>query len=102
MQGFIHFIRTQGVMGLAIGLLLGAAVSELVKSLIDSFVNPILGLALGSIDGLAKASFEIFDTGAFIKYGAFLSTLINFIVIAGVVYFGVKKLGLDKIDKSKE
>lgn len=100
MQGFIHFIRTQGVVGLAIGLILGAAVSELVKSLIDSFVNPILGLVLGSATGLKTASFAL--GSATITYGAFLNTLINFVVIAGVVYFGVKKLGLDKIDKSKE
>ncbi len=100
MKGFIDFVRTQGVVGLAVGLILGGAVSELVKSLIDSFVNPILGLVLGSADGLKAASFALGD--ATIAYGAFLNTLINFTVIAFVVYFGVKKLGLDKLDKAKE
>jgi len=100
MKDFIHFVRTQGVVGLAVGLLLGAAVSDLVKSLISSFVNPILGLILGSTDGLSTAQFTIF--GAAITYGAFLNTLINFTVVALVVYFGVKKLGLDKLDKPKE
>lgn len=100
MKGFIDFVRTQGVVGLAVGLILGGAVSELVKSLIDSFVSPILGLVLGSTDGLKAASFSLGD--ASITYGAFLNTLINFTVIAFVVYFGVKKLGLDKLDKAKE
>ena len=100
MKGFIDFVRTQGVVGLAVGLILGAAVSDLVKSLISSFVNPILGLVLGSSDGLSSASFDVSD--ATIPYGAFLNTLINFIVIALVVYFGVKKFGLDKLDKPKE
>lgn len=100
MKGFIDFVRTQGVVGLAVGLILGAAVSDLVKSLISSFVNPILGLVLGSTGGLSGASFKI--AGATITYGAFLNTLINFIVIAFVVYFGVKKFGLDKLDKPKE
>ena len=100
MKGFIDFVRTQGVVGLAVGLLLGAAVSDLVKSLIGSFVNPILGLILGSATGLSTASFTV--GGATIAYGAFLNTLINFVVIALVVYFGVKKLKLDAIDKPKE
>ena len=100
MKGFIHFIRTQGVVGLAVGLILGAAVSDLVKSLISSFVNPIIGLILGSADGLSTAHFQIGE--ATIAYGAFLNTLINFIVIALVVYFGVKKFGFDKLDQPKE
>ncbi len=99
MKEFIHFIRTQGVVGLAIGLILGGAVSDLVKSIIDSFINPILGLVLNSASGLVGAKFTI--AGATITYGAFLNTLINFCVIAFVVYYGVKKLGLDKLDKPK-
>ena len=100
MKGFIDFIRTQGVVGLAVGLVLGSAVSELVKSLIDNFVNPILGLVLGQAEGLKSASFAI--RAANITYGAFLSTLINFVVIAAVVYFAVKRLGFDKLDRPKE
>ncbi len=99
MQGFIDFVRTQGVVGLAVGLILGGAVSELVKSIIDNLVNPILGLILGSAEGLKEASFAL--GGATIAYGAFLNTLINFVVIAFIVYYGVKKFGLDKIDKPK-
>lgn len=99
MKGFIDFVRTQGVVGLAVGLILGAAVSDLVKSLISSFVSPILGLVLGSAEGLGAANFTL--GGATITYGAFLNTLINFTVIAFVIYFGVKKLGLDKLDKPK-
>lgn len=100
MRGFIDFVRTQGVVGLAVGLILGGAVSELVKSLIHSFINPLLGLILGSATGLSSATFMIGN--ATIAYGAFLNTVINFTVIAFVVYFGVKKLKLDKIDKPKE
>ena len=99
MNEFIYFIRTQGVVGLAIGLILGGAVSELVKSIINSFINPILGLVLNSASGLVGAQFTV--AGATITYGAFLNTFINFCVIAFVVYFGVKKLGLDKLDTPK-
>ena len=99
MKGFLDFIREQGAVGLAVGFILGGAVSDLVKSIIDNIVNPLLGIVLNNVEGLEAATFEIL--GATIKYGALISTLINFCVIAAVVYFGVKKLGLDKLDKKK-
>jgi large conductance mechanosensitive channel len=97
--GFIDFIRTQGVVGFAVAFILGGAVSVLVTSLVNNLVNPILGVALGSAKDLAANSLSFF--GANIMYGKFLNDLINFFVIAFVVYFGVKKLGLDKLDKPK-
>jgi large conductance mechanosensitive channel len=97
MKGFIEFIRTQGVVGLAVGFILGGAVSDLVKSLIDNIINPLLGILLNQAKGLTEAAFVL--GGATIKYGALINTLINFCVIAAVVYFGIKKLGLDKLDK---
>ncbi len=100
MKGFLEFVREQGVVGLAVGFILGGAVSDLVKSLIDNIINPLIGILLDQVGGLAKASFTIL--GATIKYGAFLSTIINFTVIAAVVYFGVKQLKLDRLDKKKE
>lgn len=71
--------------------------SDLVKSLIDNIINPLLGILLNQAKGLTEASFTI--AGAAIKYGALVNTLINFCVIAAVVYFGIKKLGLDRLDK---
>lgn len=100
MKGFLEFVREQGVMGLAVGFILGGAVSDLVKSLIDNIINPILGILINQAGGLASAQFYFF--GAYIKYGALLSTIIHFGIVAMVVYFGVKKLGLDKLDKKKE
>lgn len=97
MKGFLEFVRAQGVVGLAVGFILGGAVSDLVKSLIDNLINPLLGILLNQVDGLTKASFMLF--GATFKYGAFVNTLVNFCVVAAVVYFGIKKLGLDRLDK---
>lgn len=103
-KGFVDFIRTQGVVGLAVGLVLGGAVSILVKSLVDNIVMPPIGLLLGSADGLKGLSLTIGDktTPAVIHYGTFLNDLINFIVIALVVYLVFNLLGLTKIDKKKE
>ncbi len=99
LQGFSTFIREQGVVGLAVGFILGGAVSKIVSSLVENVVNPLIGLALGKVDLADKA---VSMGSATLKYGAFISTIVDFIIIAAVIYFGVKGLGLDKIDKKKE
>ena len=100
LKGFMDFIREQGVVGLAVGFILGGAVSKVVTALVTDIVNPLLGLALGATEGLKTASLKVGT--AEILYGDLLSVAIDFIVIALVVYFGVRLLGLDKLDKKKE
>ena len=100
MNNFIAFIREQGVVGFAIGFILGGAVSELVKSLMADVINPALGLLLGSVQDLKTASVPFF--GATIMWGSFLGSLINFIVLAGVVYVLFKMLRLEKLDKKRD
>lgn len=105
LRGFVDFIRTQGVVGLAVGLVLGGAISVLVKSLVDNVVMPPLGLVLGSAEGLKGLALTIGKTGAgqvvTLHYGIFLNDFINFMVIALVVYFVVKLLKFDQFDKKK-
>ncbi len=104
-HGFIDFIRTQGVVGLAVGLLLGTAVTVLTKSFIDNVVMPPIGLLLGSNDGLKGLTWTIGEASGepvVVMYGQFLNDFINFIVIALVVYIVFHSLGLTKIDKKKE
>lgn len=105
LKGFVDFIRTQGVVGLAVGLVLGGAISVLVKSLVDNVVMPPLGLVLGSAEGLKGLSLMIGKTGAgqavALHYGVFLNDFINFLVIALVIYFVVKLLKFDQFDKKK-
>lgn len=106
LKGFIDFIRLQGVIGLAVGLILGGAASVLVKSLIDNVVMPPVGLLLGSAEGLKGLSMTLGETAeglpATLKYGIFLNDLVNFIIIALVVYVTVKILKVDKLDKKKD
>lgn len=97
---FLDFIRKQGVVGFAVGFILGGAVSALVASIVTNLVNPILGVALSRVRELNESYVAFF--GGKIMYGKFINDLVNFIVIAAVVYFGVQKLGLNKLDKAKE
>jgi len=99
MRGFINFIREQGVMGLAVGFILGGAVSKVVTALVTDIINPILGLILGPVGGLKTASFGV--GSAIFLYGDFISVVIDFLIIGLVVYYGVKLLRLDKLDKPK-
>lgn len=100
LKGFIDFIREQGVMGLAIGFILGGAVSKVVSALVTDIINPLIGAMLGSSEGLKEASIKIGEQQ--ILWGDFISVTIDFIIIAAVVYFGFKALGLNKLDKKKE
>ena len=100
MKGFIDFIRKQGVVGLAVGFILGGAVSKVVASIVSDLINPLVGLVLGAAGGLQGMIIKI--GSAQIMVGNFIATLIDFLVIALVVYYGVKLLKLDKLDKKED
>ncbi|MFZ2664355.1 MAG: MscL family protein [Patescibacteria group bacterium] len=100
MKDFIKFIREQGVVGLAVGFILGGAISGVVSSIVKDLINPLLGLILGLAGGLQTSVLKI--GSAELMIGNFISTLIDFILIALVVYFGVKILKLEKLDKKKD
>jgi large conductance mechanosensitive channel len=100
MKGFIEFIRTQGVVGLAIGFILGGAVSKVVSALVTDIINPIIGVILGSAAGLQTAALKIGPIN--ILWGDFIGVVIDFLIVALVVYYGFKALKLDKIDKKPQ
>jgi len=99
MKGFVDFIREKGVIGLAVGIILGSSVTKLVTAIVTDLINPILGLVLGLAKGFE--TFTVTIGPAKFLIGHFISALIDFLTIAMVVYFGVKWLKLDKLDKKK-
>lgn len=100
LAGFLDFVREQGVVGLAVGFILGGAISKVVASFAGDIITPVIGVLLGSGEVLQAASTTI---GAVtIRWGNFLAVLLDFLIIALVVYFGVKLLGIDKLDKPKK
>lgn len=98
--GFLEFVREQGVIGLAIGFILGAAVTKVVAALVTDIINPIVGVLLGNTQGLKATSFTVW--GAKLMVGDFVSVLIDFAIVALVVYVGVKVLKLDQLDRKKD
>lgn len=104
MRGFTDFIRTQGVIGLAIGLAIGAAAGDTVKKLVEGFINPFVQFIVGSQEELANAvwHFELFGRSADFKWGAFVSSFITLIATALVIYLIVHLFKLDRLDKKKQ
>lgn len=94
LAGFTEFIKSQGVINLAIGFILGGAISKFVSSLVTDIINPVLNVLMGGVDDLDKAVYKV--GGVSVHYGSFLNNGIDFIVIALVVYIGVKILRIDK------
>ncbi len=105
-SGFMNFVREQGVVGLAVGLAIGTAATVLVKSIVDNIVTPIIGYLLPGTGSLTtKSSCLNYVNGEctnVMAWGVVVSNFISFIAIALLIYFVVKGLKLDRLDKKKD
>lgn len=100
-EEFKQFAVKGNMMDLAIGIIIGGAFTAIVNSLVNDIVNPLLGLIIGDIDfsnlfialdGNTYATLaEAEELGVSVfKYGSFISNVINFIIMALVVFCLVK------------
>jgi len=93
---FREFIARGNVVDLAVGVIIGAAFGAIVKSLVEQVIMPPVGLALGGLDFsqlkivLKPADLATKTAEVAISYGAFINTLINFLIIAFVIFLLVK------------
>lgn len=100
MRGFIRFIREQGVVGFAVGVILGGSIAKLVTALVNDIINPVVGIFLGRVGQLRSAYLVVGSSK--IMWGDFVNSFIDFSIIAFVIYFGVKILRLEKLDKKRD
>jgi large conductance mechanosensitive channel len=100
MKGFIHFIRTQGVVGLAVGFIIGGAAQDIVHSLSQDILTPAIGLATNKFGNLATASSTV--AGQTFGWGHFVYSFINLVLVAFVVYVTVTYLHAQNIDAPKD
>lgn len=93
---FKEFIARGNVVDLAVGVIIGGAFGKIITSLVDQVVMPPIGLATGGIDfSQMKVVLKPADPVAkhaevAIQYGAFLNTIIQFLIIAFVIFLVVK------------
>lgn len=93
---FREFIARGNVMDLAVGIIIGAAFTAIVTSLVNDLINPLIGLVIGGMDFSAmQIAIGEGDHQATFRYGAFLTAVINFLIIAWVVFLLIK--GINKV-----
>lgn len=94
---FKEFISRGNVIDLAVALIMGAAFTNIVQALVKDVISPLLGIFLGGVD-FSGLAITIGD--AAIKYGSFIQSVINFLVIGFVVFIIVK--AINKIESKIE
>jgi large conductance mechanosensitive channel len=110
LKEFKEFIAKGNVVDLAVGVIIGAAFGKIVTSLVDDVIMPPIGKLLGNADfanlyiplagQTAKTLDEAKKTGAVLAYGAFFNTIIQFLIIAFVLFIIIK--GINRMRKQKE
>ncbi|HWV31297.1 MAG TPA: large-conductance mechanosensitive channel protein MscL [Dyadobacter sp.] len=104
LKEFKTFIAQGNVLDLAVGVVIGAAFGKITTSLVEDILNPILGLILGGVDFtqlkvvLKEAVGETPEVA--IRYGNFIQTLIQFLLIAWVIFLIVKMANRLKLSQS--
>ncbi|EFI84432.1 large conductance mechanosensitive channel protein MscL [Listeria grayi] len=96
---FKIFALRGNVLDLAVGVVIGAAFGKIVSSLVDYIIMPLVGLILGGLD-FSKLSFTVGD--AVIKYGAFIQSIVDFVIIAFAIFLFIKLINTLSRKKTEE
>ncbi|MBQ9035121.1 MAG: large-conductance mechanosensitive channel protein MscL [Alphaproteobacteria bacterium] len=87
---FKTFAMRGNVMDMAVGIIIGAAFGKIVTSLVEDVIMPPIGWALGKVD-FSDLAIDLTE-GVTIKYGAFINTVISFIIVAFAVFILIKAI----------
>ncbi|HFC91371.1 MAG TPA: large-conductance mechanosensitive channel protein MscL [Leucothrix mucor] len=97
---FKEFAMKGSLVDMAVGIIIGGAVGKMVSSLVEDVIMPPIGVLMGGVD-FSDLSFVIQKAPEVaIKYGAFAQTLIDFIIIAFVIFIMIKVI--NKANRNKE
>ena len=94
LKEFREFISRGSVIDLAVAVIIGAAFTAIVKSLVDDIIMPLIGILLGGVD-FTTLAVNVGD--ATITYGNFIQAIINFLLIAFVVFLLVRSINQAQI-----
>lgn len=87
LEEFKKFVMRGNVLDLAVGVIIGGAFGKIIASLVGDILMPLIGLLMGGIDFSALA---IMVGKAEIKYGVFIQTVVDFLIIAFVIFLIVR------------
>lgn len=103
---FRTFVAQGNVLDLAVGLVIGAAFGKIISSLVEDIINPIVGLALGGVDltqlkvVLKEAVGTVPEVA--IRYGNFLNSVVQFLIVAWVIFMIVKSANRMRFSRREE
>jgi large conductance mechanosensitive channel len=102
---FKEFAMKGSMIDMAVGIIIGAATGKVVSALVDSVIMPVVGVLMGGVD-FSNLSIKVGE--ASIGYGAFIQAIIDFVIIAFVIFMllkfinNLKKANEDKDEKPSE
>ena len=90
---FKAFAMKGNVIDLAVAVVIGAAFGKIVSSLVDNIITPLIGLLMGGVD-FSGLSYSVGD--AVVTYGVFIQSIIDFVIVAFVIFLVVKAINKAK------
>jgi large conductance mechanosensitive channel len=95
MQEFKEFAMKGNVLDMAVGVVIGAAFGKIVSSFVGDLVMPLLGTVVGGVD-FTKLAVTVGTNAAgeplLLKYGAFIQTVFDFVIIAAAIFMAIKAI----------
>ncbi len=96
LKEFREFAMKGNVVDMAVGIIIGAAFGKIVSSLVGDVIMPPIGMALGNVD-FSSLAFTLKDAtdstpAVTIKYGVFINTVIDFVIVAFAIFVVVKQM----------
>ncbi|KAA9395170.1 large conductance mechanosensitive channel protein MscL [Kocuria coralli] len=113
-QGFKEFIMKGNVVDLAVAVVLGAAFAPVITTLVDSVIMPLISGLIGFPSFDQFLAFQVGDGDNWVRFGAWLTVVVNFLIIAAALYFVVvmpmnkviearnRRLGIDPDEEEVE
>ena len=89
-QEFVEFLEKFSVIGLAIAFVIGQAASKLISAFVNDIITPLVGLLTPNVGDLNKVQFTVGNST--FSYGDLISNVINFSIIAVIVFLAYKQL----------
>ena len=101
MEEFKDFVAKGNVMDMAVGVIIGGAFGKIVSSLVENILMPLIGILLG---GVNFSDLSATVGNAEVKYGIFLQSVFDFLIIALVIFIMIKQISkvTDKFKKEEE
>ena len=96
---FKKFVSRGNVVDMAVGVIVGGAFGKIVTSLVNDILMPLIGIILGGLD-FSNLSIKINDVT--IAYGAFIQSVVDFLIIAFCIFMMVKLFEKFKFEEKKE